>query len=352
MAIATTSQFWNYRLNGDDPTNPVGTNNGTWTTESGSGTDTDAYWVVNAGYWKVVPTTDEYTIFAAIQYTSVPTDGTVLLRLDNGSRKVEVRSSGQKIELVGDQAVMSDELDISMVESNPTPLILRLTIDSSGNAKLYIREITEDDDGQSMVMSVLGAASTAGKVIRWGNTDGSVKWASVYATDTGAFAPDELAPSDFATDTLIRMGLSVVQALRSSRRTYLKTHLDSGSIKYGYDISNGMLSKMVPPFVNVVLRGLSSPTFAALGGGRIDQQYDVLIYITSRGTTYEDAYRQSLNIAGEIFDELYTTTGLNGTTDSLFEYEIELQTKLDDEVTICTHLLTLTYQRRINMRHR
>jgi hypothetical protein len=148
------------------------------------------------------------------------------------------------------------------------------------------------------------------------------------------------------------MGLSVVQALRNSRRTYLKTHLDSGSIKYGYDISNGMLSKMVPPFVNVVLRGLSSPTFAALGGGRIDQQYDVLIYITSRGTTYEDAYRQSLNIAGEIFDELYTTTGLNGTTDSLFEYEIELQTKLDDEVTICTHLLTLTYQRRINMRHR
>jgi len=78
----------------------------------------------------------------------------------------------------------------------------------------------------------------------------------------------------------------------------------------------------------------------------------VLIYVTSRGTTYEDAYRQCLNIVGEVFDELYTTTGLNGTTDSLAEYDLELQAKLDDEVTICTHLLTLTYMRRINMRRR
>ena len=168
----------------------------------------------------------------------------------------------------------------------------------------------------------------------------------------GAFSPLELAPSDLATDTLLRMGLSIVNSLRDSRRAHLKTHLDAGSIRYGYDISQEMLSRSIPPFIHVVLQGLGSPTFAALGGGRIDQEYDVLIYVTTRGTTYEDAYRLGLNIVGECFDELYTTTGLNGTTDSLYEYSLELQSRMDDEVTICTHLLTLTYMRRLNMRHR
>jgi len=239
-----------------------------------------------------------------------------------------------------------------MAEDNPTPLIMRLTLDGSGNARLYLRELIEDDDAQIAYLSVAGASSSGTKTIKWGNDTGNVKWASVYATDMGAFGPDELGPSDLTTDTLIRMGLSVVQAIRNSKRTYLKTHLDDSSINYGYDISNSMLSRTMPPFINVILQRLSSPTFAALGGGRIDQDYDVLIYVTSRGTTYEDAYRQCLNIVGEVFDELYTTTGLNGTTDSLTEYDLELQAKLDDEVTICTHLLTLTYMRRINMRRR
>jgi len=352
MAIATTTEFWNYRLNGEDPTAPVGTNNGAWSRNNDYGTASDDYWVVTNSQYHVQPTTNAYTIFVGIQYTTAPTDGHTLLTLDNGTKKVEVKALGQKVQLVGATTVTSDDLDISMLEENPTPLILRLTLDASGNARLYFRELIEDDSAETAYLSVAGASSSGTRTIKWGNGSGNVKWASVYATDTGAFSPDELAPSDLTTDTLIRMGLSVVQALRNSKRFYLKTHLDAGSIKYGYDISNTMLSKMVPPFVNVILRRLSSPTFAALGGGRIDQEYDVLIYITSRGTTYEDAYRQCLNITGEIFDELYTTTGLNGTTDSLYEYDLELQSKLDDEVTICTHLLTLTYSRRINMRHR
>jgi hypothetical protein len=351
MAIATTNQFWNHRLNGDDPTFPTGDNNNAWTATGSGASEVNKFWVVTDARYNVTPTSTAYTLYTMLQYTSTPDDDEVLLALDNGTYKVEVKAFGEKVKLVGATTVTSDDLDISMAEDNPVPLSLRLTLDASGNAKLYLREMIEDDDAQTIYLSVVGAAGSS-KDIQWGNNSGTVKWASVYMTDAGAFSPLELAPSDWATDTLLRMGLSVVDTLRNSRRAHLKTHLDAGSIRYGYDLSQEMLSRSIPPFIHVVLRGLGSPTFAALGGGRIDQEYDVLIYVTTRGTTYEDAYRMGLNIVGECFDELYTTTGLNGTTDSLYEYNLELQSRLDDDVTVCTHMLTLTYMRRINMRHR
>jgi len=55
MAIATTSQFWNYRLNGEDPTAPVGTNNGTWTASNSDGSSADDYWVVTNSQYHVQP---------------------------------------------------------------------------------------------------------------------------------------------------------------------------------------------------------------------------------------------------------------------------------------------------------
>jgi hypothetical protein len=351
MAIATTDQFWNHRLNGDDPTSPTGDNNNAWTATGSGASEVNKWWVVTDARYNVTPTSTAYTLYTMLQYTSTPDNDEVLLALDNGTYKVEVKAFGEKVKLVGATTVTSDDLDISMAEDNPVPLSLRLTLDASGNANLYLREMVEDDDAQTIYLSVAGAAGSS-KDIQWGNNSGDVEWASVYMTDAGAFSPLELAPSDLATDTLLRMGLSVVDTLRNSRRAHLKTHLDAGSIRYGYDLSQEMLSRSIPPFIHVVLRGLGSPTFAALGGGRIDQEYDVLIYVTTRGTTYEDAYRMGLNIVGECFDELYTTTGLNGTTDSLYEYNLELQSRLDDDVTICTHMLTLTYMRRINMRHR
>lgn len=351
MAIATTDQFWNHRLNGDDPTAPTGDNNNAWTATGSGASEVSKYWVVTDARYNVTPTTNAYTLFTVLQYTTTPDNDEVLLSLDNGTHKVEVKAFGTKVKLVGTTTVTSVGLDPLMAEENPVPLALRLTLDASGNARLYLREIMEDDDAQTAYLSVTGAAGSSANVA-WGNNTGEIKWASVYMTDTGAFSPLELAPSDLATDTLLRMGMSVVEALRNSRRAHLKTHLDAGSIKYGYDISQEMLSRSIPPFIHVLLRGLGSPTFAALGGGRIDQEYDVLIYVTTRGTTYEDAYRLGLNIVGECFDELYTTTGLNGTTDSLYEYQLELQTRSDDSTTVCTHLLTLTYMRRINMRHR
>jgi len=351
MAIATTEQFWNHRLNGEDPTSPTGDNNTAFSATGSGASEVDKYWVVTDARYNVTPTTNAYTLFTVFQYTVAPNNDEILMSLDNGTKKVDVKAFGTKIKLVGATTVTSIDLDPLMAEENPVPLALRLTLDASGNAILYLREMIEDDDAQTVYLSVAGASGSS-RNIAWGNNSGTIKWASVYATDMGAFSPLELAPSDLATDTLLRMGLSIVESLRNSRRAHLKTHLDAGSIRYGYDISQEMLSRSIPPFIHVLLRGLGSPTFAALGGGRIDQEYDVLIYVTTRGTTYEDAYRLGLNIVGECFDELYTTTGLNGTTDSLYEYDLELQSRMDDEVTICTHLLTLTYARRLNMRHR
>lgn len=354
MAVAKREQFWNHRLNGENPTAPPGENNDAWTATGSGASEIDKWWVVTDARYNVTPTTDSYSIFAVIKYgTTDPDNGEVLMKLDNGTHSVEVQATGniQTVKLVGATTVETEYLDIKMLDDNPVPLSLRLTLDASGNARLYMREIVEDDDAQTAYLSVTGSAGSS-KTIEWGNNTGTVEWASLYATDMGAFSPLELAPSDLATDTLLRMGLSIVNILRDSRRAHLKTHLDAGSIRYGYDVSNEMLSRSLPPFIHVVLQGLRSPTFAALGGGRIDQEYDVLIYVTTRGTTYEDSYRLGLNILGECFDELYTTTGLNATTDSLMEYDLELRSRLDDEVTICTHLLTLTYMRRLNMRHR
>jgi len=55
---------------------------------------------------------------------------------------------------------------------------------------------------------------------------------------------------------------------------------------------------------------------------------------------------------GEVFDELYTQTGVKATTDSIISYEAKLDSKMDDDETICVHSLTMTYMRRIDMRHR
>ena len=55
---------------------------------------------------------------------------------------------------------------------------------------------------------------------------------------------------------------------------------------------------------------LGSPTFDSLGGAKISQEYDVKVLLLQQGTNYENAYRHELNILGEIFDELYTKTGV------------------------------------------
>ena len=363
MAIATKTQFWTSRLNGENPASPsvaAIADNDAWTevgSAGGGSATTDDYWTITSDQeWKVVPTSSEYTIVGVFYFSdasNIPTNGTVLMSLDNGTHKVEVKSKGTnaKLDLVGATTVTTHDLDLDMGDSDAVPVFLRLTLASDGTANLYMREIIEDDDGATHYLSVTGASGSS-KKIGWGNDDGTVKWAAIYATHYGAFSPDELMTSDFAQDALGRMGLATVQQLKDSKRMFLKTHLDDSAIVYGYDISSQMLNRMTPPTIHVLLRSLTSPQFDAIGGGRIIQEYDVIIYVTTRGTNYKDAYRTCLNIAGEVFDELYTNTGVRGNTDSIISYTADLDTKLDDDEVVCVHTLTFRYMRRVNMRHR
>ena len=214
-----------------------------------------------------------------------------------------------------------------------------------------MREIVEDDNGTINYLSVT-AASGSGKSISWGNTDGQITWHNVYVTTKGAFSPDELSTSPFVSDSLLRIGFSIVNRLKDSRRFYLKNYVDDSSIIYGFDISSQMVSRIPPPSIHVILKQLDSPQFLALGGSRIEQNFTVILFITTRGTDYKNAYRTGIEIAGDVFDELYTTTGLLGTTDSLTNYILALDTKMDDDEVVCVHRMELTYMRQLSMLHR
>ena len=167
----------------------------------------------------------------------------------------------------------------------------------------------------------------------------------------GAFTPEELLLSDFAQDTLARMGLAIVEQIKDSDRPYLKTQVNDASIIYGYDISSQMINRVITPSIHVIIEDLGSPEFESLGGAKITQNYDVKVFVSVKGTNYENAYRSCLNIMGEVFDELYVNTGVEGTTDSIISYSADLDSKMDDDETVCVHVLTLTYMRRIDMRH-
>ena len=352
MAIATKTQYWSSRMRGGDPTSLSGSFNADFTLASGSGSASGGDWVITNGTYSIAPTGTANTLVAVLEYTTAPDDDTVLMSIDDGSKRVEVRSTGNNtsLKLVGTTTVTISDLDLAKAEDNPTTLILRLTLTGT-DAKLYTHEIINDDDGTAVFASVT-AANTSSTGVVWGNTSGSVKWGAVYYSKFGAFAPDELLLSDFAQDTLARMGIAIVNELKNSDRTYLKTQVDDSSIVYGYDLSMNRISRMSPPFIHVLVEGIESPTFDTLGGTKVRQEYDVRVLVTTRGTNYEDAYRSGLNIAGEVFDQLYTNTGVLATTDSIIAYNADLDVKLDDDDTVCTHQLTFTYQRLIDMRHR
>ena len=351
MAVATKTEYWNSRMNGTDPSALTGTFNDTWSGSGGSASGGN--WVITNGTWSITPTTSAYTLVACLEYTTAPDNGEVLMRLDNGTHRVEVQSTGTNtsLSLVGTSTVTISDLDLALDEEKPVALFLRLTLAADGSAKLYTHEIVNDDDANAVFSTVTGS-SGSGKSVRWGNTTGSVKWASVYYSKFGAFDPKELLISDFAQDTLARMGIGIVDQIKNSARPYLKTQVDDSSVVYGYDISSQMLNRIGTPSIHVLVEQLISPEFESLGGSKITQNYDVKVFISVRGTNYENAYRKGLNIMGEVFDELYTNTGIQGTTDSIISYSADLDTKMDDDETICVHVLTLTYMRRIDMRHR
>ena len=131
--------------------------------------------------YSLTPAVGSYTILACISYgTTDPDNGEVLMALDNGTHRVEVQATGniQTLKLVGTSTVQTEYLDLKMLNERPVPVVLRLTLDSSGNGRLYMREIIEDDDAQTHYLSVTGSASTS-REIAWGNNTGTVNWSSV-----------------------------------------------------------------------------------------------------------------------------------------------------------------------------
>ena len=366
MAVATTQEYWTARVRGTDPNASdladTSNKNTQWSVSGGGTGAVDGdYWKISGSGGKIyttAPSSDytSYTILTCLKMTTAADNNGVLLKLDNGTHSVQVQSTGNTntVKLVGTTTVTSGDLDFDMGDDEAVPVMLRLTLNATTNkARLYMHEIIEDDDATTHYLEVTATNDSSGsRSIQWGNATGNISWASTYATYHGAFDPEELMLSDFATDSLSRMGIAIVNRLKDSDRPYLKTHVSDANIVYGYDISSKMISRLGTPAIHVLVTEISSPTFASLGGGKVEQEYEVTVFNTTRGTNYKNAYRHCLNIAGEVFDEIYRNTGLNGTTDSLINYSAKFDHKVDNDETICIHQLKFTYRRRIDMRHR
>lgn len=354
MAVAKKSQFWTSRVNGEDPTSPEQLHHNIEYTRSGTGGAADGvYWkITGTEYYSLSPTTTDYTLLVGVFYPDtedIPTDGTTLMRLDNGTNSVEVQSDGTAtgLKLVGASTVLVSNLDLTMVEETPFITILRLTLNTAGDAVLYVHESLKDEMGEDLFYTVSGTSGSS-KTIKWGSDSGTTKWGSSYATHHGAFSPDELAHSAFYQQTLNDIGMSLRNLLRNSRRLHLKS-LDDSKIMYGFDLSSSMIIRVAPPTIHIVIAGIESPTFAALSGTSVEQEYDVQVFITTKGTDYENAYRFGLRIAGEVFDEIYTSTGLDATTDSIVAYGANFDNKLDADEQVCVHRMTFKYMRREKM---
>ena len=375
MSIATTTQFWTTRWNGGDPTqassyfgqdNQAFTINGNGVSyQPSAGEDSNGSWKIPCTnpppfvgqYWEQPLTGDAFTAVLSFTYNDTPTaPQNILAVFDNGTHRLTLTSNDNDNELrISGQGtpVVITGLDLKQAGSfEAKPIMLRITCDSSGSVKVYVNEVIEDDAGVSQVYTLTAASGTATNVSMWGCNSGSVTFHNVYITNHGAFSPDELSTSPFVSDMLMRMAFSIVELLRNSKRFYLKNMIDDSSITYGYDVSSGMISRLAPPTIHVVIRELSSPSFETLGGSRIDQRYKILLFITTRGTDYKNSYRTGLELMGDSFDEIYTNTGLQGNTDSLINFTASLDTKLDDDEVVCIHRIEFEYMRRLNMLHR
>ena len=363
MTIALSSDYWTSRMNANDPSSPAGDFNAAWVRVAGSALDgvvstlPPKYWQISSGNggqtWRITHSANSITLITAFKFVTAPTNGQTIMLIDNGTHKIEVKSKGalDKLDLVGATTVTTHDLDLAMTTDEAVPVFLRLTLATDGTASLYMREIIEDDDAQQHYLSVTGASGSTAKV-EFGNVSGEIHWASVYLTDKGAFNPDEMDMSDWATNSILQTGMNIVQTLKDSRRFYLNTHVQNSSIRYGYDLSSKMVSRYRPPSIHVLIQRVESPDFLALAGTTTDQRYQAIVYVTTRGTDYRNAYRQGTSIVGEVFDEIYTNLGLNGGVDSITSYDITLDSKMDDDEVICIHVMRFTFMKKVNMLRR
>lgn len=358
MGVATTTEYWTTRVDGGDPTDPPGTQNEAFAGSAGVADGKN--WKISAssslGYYTLTPTTTAYTLWIAFSYTdsaNLPEAGTVIAELDNGTHQVQIQATGTagSIEIVGAQTKSFTGLDLIMAEVGATPISIRLTLDASGNAKAYLWDIIEDDSGTDYYLSVTGATG-ASKTATWGNDDGEVTYYTTYLTTQGVFGPDELALGDYTTTTLVQTAFGILDVLKDSSRYHLKSVVQDNSMVYGYDISSNMMTRQVLPTIQILIRRISSPDMYGLAGQTAQYEFEVEIYVVTKGTNYRDAYRQGMEIVGEVIDEVYTKTGLQGSTDSLLGHDARLDSRLDPDDQICVHVLNLRYMRRVDMHRR
>jgi hypothetical protein len=351
MAVATRTQYWTSRINGEDPTDPEQVHHNTAFSVVGSGASANGdYWRVTDAQYTVTHTETSATLLIALKVDTLPASDEEIASLSIGDKKVSVllTSNASKLKLVGTTTTTVTGLDLKMAEDDAFLTILRLSNDGT-TGKLWVHEAVEDEMGEALGYSVTcETALGSGTAIKWGNNNGTVDWASTYASTFGAFSPDELGHSAFYQSLLNSTGLSFRNMLRESKRLHLKA-LPDASIVYGYDVSSSMIVRLAPPTIHVLVKGAEAPDFSAISGTSIDQEYELSVFVTTKGTDYADAYRFGLRILGDVFDEAYTNTGLNATQDSLMSYRVMLDTKVDNDEQVCVHRIEFTYRKREKM---
>lgn len=377
MGISKQSDYWTARLAGPTyPNSPVGSTNKTWTQIGGNDvndelgpnsyrvlgdsgpTETGIYWGIGEQTANDTVTfgSDGWTLVVAFSTTTNEANDTLIdFELGNGTKGiVKIDPSTGTITIVDATDAVDPtftSVDLKMQDDYAVPTILRLTL-TNDKVRIYLNEMIEDDDGNTMYKEITcgGSGLLGYPYVRFGSAKNDVDFYAVYFTEDGAYSPDEMDLSDFTSHSLMRTGMKVVEVLRNSRRLYLNNFVQDAGIFYGYDLSsNAMVNRSPAPTVHVMVQKADSPDFLTLAGARTDQRYDVNVFVTTRGTNYENAYRLGASILGEVFDELYTQTGLESGVDSLISYNAVFDTKVDDDETVCIHSLTLTYMKKVRM---
>lgn len=359
MAVSKTTDYWTSRMDGNDPTIPTGTQNQAFTGSAGASDGKN--WKINSstgyGYYTMGGATlsTDCTVWLALSYTNsadLPADGTVLAEIDNGDYQLQLQADGTAggLKIVGATTVTFTGLDLIMADLEAIPTVMRLTLKTTGEANAYLFDIIENDIGDVLSKSLTGATGSAGK-FDFGNDDGEVTWYSVYMTTMGAFTPDEMVTSNYQNVTLIQTAFGIIDVLKTASSYYLKNVVHPSAIVYGYDISSNMAVKSTPT-IHVLIRRIDSPDMYALAGSSAEYFFQVELYIVTKGTDYINCYRQGMAIIGECLDELYSKTGLKGSTDSLIGHDARLDARLDPDDQVCCHVLNLRYMRRVDLSRR
>jgi len=358
MAVSKITDYWTSRLDGNDPSSPVGMNNEQFTGSAGAADGLN--WRINLanghGNYNITPSTEGLTMWLSFSYpdtNAIPSDGTILAEVENNTHRVQLVADGTQtgLKVVGATTVTFSGLDLTMQEDDAIPTVVRLTIDSTGQANAYLFDIMEDDDGTTLSKSLTGAGTSGTPNLQWGNTNGDVIWYAVYATTMGAFNPDEMVTSNYSNVTLIQTAFGIIDVLKNARTYNLKNVVRPDAIRYGYDISSNMAVRYSPA-VHVLIRRVDSPDMYSLAGTSAEYFFQVEVYVVTKGTDYKNCYRQGLEILGECLDELYSKTGLKGSTDSLIGHDARLDSRLDPDDQVCVHTLNLRYMRRVDLSKR